>query len=196
LIFEQRLPSTQVHRLAITPEVLGAPGKWLRELESTPDHPGNLKAFDEISNKEIASVAQYIETNKRHLSDKFGLPLTSSRIELIASYYSRNIINIEGAMKKMAFRYEQIKAIEMNFLKNHGINIVLEEDTIDHIIGQWLVQPVDCDAVYKQLSTDFLLGLKLVHEKTGRNRFFITHQALEAPEDFIRRLLQKGPAEA
>jgi ATP-dependent Clp protease ATP-binding subunit ClpX len=196
LIFEQRLPSTQVHRLAITSEVLDAPGKWLRELESTPDHAGNLKAFDEISTKEIASVAQYIETNKRHLSDKFGLPLTSSRIELIASYYGRNIINIEGAMKKMAFRYEQIKAIEINFLKNHGINIVLEEDTIDHIIGQWLVQPVDCDAVYKQLSTDFLLGLKLVHEKTGRNRFFITHQALNAPEDFIRRLLQKGPTEA
>ena len=99
-------------------------------------------------------------------------------------------------MTKLAFRYEQIKTIEMNFLKNHGINIVLEEDTIDHIIGQWLVHPVDADAVYKQLSADFLHGLKLVHEKTGRNRFFITRQAFEAPEDFIRQLLQKGPAEA
>jgi len=196
LIFEQRLPSTHVRQLAITPEVLEAPEKWLQELESTIDHPGNLNAFNEISKKEIASVSQYIQTNKRHLSDKFGLPLTPSRIELIASYYCQNIINIEGAMQKLAFRYEQIKTIEMNFLKNHGINIVLEEDTIDHIIGQWLVHPVDCDAVYKQLSSDFLLGLKLVHEKTGRNRFFITRQALETPENFIRRLLQKGPTEA
>jgi len=196
LIFEQRLPSTQVRRLAITPEVLGAPRQWLRELESTPNHADNLKAFDEISKEEISAVSQYIQTNKRHLGDKFGLPLTPARIELIASFYSRHIIDIESAMTKLAFRYEQIKAIEMNFLKNHGINIVLEEDTIDQIIGQWLVHPVDSDAVYKQLSTDFLHGLKLVHEKTGRNRFFITRQAFEAPEDFIRQLLQKGPTEA
>jgi hypothetical protein len=32
--------------------------------------------------------------------------------------------------------------------------------------------------------------LKLVHEKTGRNRFFITRQALDEPEVFIARLLQ------
>ncbi len=196
LIFERRLPSTQVRRLAITPEVLGAPKKWLQELESTGDHADNLKSFDDISKKEIAWVAQYIQTNKTHLGDKYGLPLTPARIELIASYYSRHVITIENAMTKLAFRYEQIKTIEMNFLKNHGINIVLEEDTIDHIIGQWLFHPVDADAVYKQLSADFLHGLKLVHEKTGRNRFFITRQAFEAPEDFIRQLLQKGPTDA
>ena len=98
-------------------------------------------------------------------------------------------------MQKLAFRYEQIKTIEMNFLKNHGINIVLEEDTIDHIIGQWLVHPVDGDAIYKQLSADFLHGLKLVHEKTGRNRFFITRDALESPDRFIGQLLQEGPTD-
>ena len=98
---------------------------------------------------------------------------------------------MEGALEKIAFRYEQIKTIEINFLKNHGINIVLEDDTIDHIISQWLVHPVDGDAIYKQLSADFLHGLKLVHEKTGRNRFFITRQALDSPDSFIGQLLQK-----
>lgn len=196
MVFEKRLPSTDVQHLAVTPEVLAAPEKWVQELESTPDHPDNMNAFNEISQNEIASVAEYIKSNKRHLSDKFGLPLSLSRIELVAEYFSRNIIDVEGAMTKIAFRYEQVKTIEMNFLKNNGINIILEEDTIDHIIEQWLAHPVDGDAVYKKLSSDFLLGLKLVHEKTGRSRFFITRQALEAPEDFIRQLLQKGPADA
>ena len=195
LLFEKRLPSTQVRRFAVTRQVLESPRKWVQELTSTPEHADNLKAFEEITEKERVWVARYIRDNKSHLSDKFGVPLTTSRIDLAAAYYSRQTINIEGAMTKIAFLYEQIKTIEMNFLKNHGINIILEEETIDQIIGQWLTHPVDADAVYKQLSSDFLLGLKLVHEKTGRNRFFITRQALETPEDFIRELLRKSPAE-
>jgi ATP-dependent Clp protease ATP-binding subunit ClpX len=195
LLFEKRLPSTRVQRFAVTPEVLLAPQKWLGQLESTPEHPGHLKAFEEVTEKERTAVSRYIRDNKSNLSDKFGVPLTPARIDLIASYYSRHTINIEGALTKIAYLYEQIKTIEMNFLKNHGINIVLEEETIDKIIGQWLVHPVDVDAVFKQLSADFLLGLKLVHEKTGRNRFFITRQALERPEEFVRQLLQKGPVD-
>jgi ATP-dependent Clp protease ATP-binding subunit ClpX len=195
LLFERKLPSTRVGRLAVTPELLEAPEEWVARLVANPEDPENQGAFEEITNNEIRSVAEYILENKGHLSNKFGLPLTTARIELIAAYYSRHIINVEGAMQKLAFRYEQIKTIEMSFLKNHGINIVLEEDTIDHIIGQWLVHPVDGDAIYKRLSADFLHGLKLVHEKTGRNRFFITRNALESPDSFIGQLLQKGPAE-
>jgi ATP-dependent Clp protease ATP-binding subunit ClpX len=196
LLFEQKMPSTRVWRLAITPELLEAPLEWAQRLASAPDDPVNLKAADDITENEIRAVAEYIRANKEHLSNKFGLSLTPARIDLIAAYYSRHVVNVEGAMKMLAFRYEQIKTIEMSFLKNHGINIVLEDDTIDHIIGQWLVHPVDGDAVYKQLSADFLHGLKLVHEKTGRNRFFITRQALEAPDSFIGQLLQKGPTDA
>jgi ATP-dependent Clp protease ATP-binding subunit ClpX len=195
LLFEQKLPSTRVGRIAITPELLDAPEEWVDRLASAPDDPVNLKAMEDVTENEISAVVEYIRANKGHLSNKVGLPLTPARGELIATYYSRHIINIEGAMEKLAFRYEQIKAIEMNFLKNHGINIVLEEDTIDHIIGQWFVHPVDGDAIYQRLSADFLHGLKLVHEKTGCNRFFITCQALDSPDSFIGQLLQKGPTE-
>jgi ATP-dependent Clp protease ATP-binding subunit ClpX len=194
LLFERKLPSSQVTRLAITPELLDAPGKWVDRLASTPEDPTNQKAFEQISEDETRAVAEYLQANRKHLSNKFGLPLTDARIDLIADYYSRHIINVEGALEKIAYRYEQIKTIEINFLKNHGINIVLEEDTIDHIISRWLVHPIDCDAVYRQLSADFLHGLKLVHEKTGRNRFFITRQALDSPENFIGQLLKRGPS--
>jgi ATP-dependent Clp protease ATP-binding subunit ClpX len=195
LLFERKLPSTRVKRLAVTPELLDTPEEWVNRLAMAPDEPTNQRAMDRITEYETNEVAEYIRANKEHLSNKFGLQLTPARIELTAAYYSRHTINVEGALQRLAYRYEQIKTIEMNFLKNHGINIVLEEDTIDHIIGQWLVHPVDGDAIYKKLSADFLHGLKLVHEKTGRNRFFITRQALEAPDSFIGQLLQKGPTD-
>ena len=43
--------------------------------------------------------------------------------------------------------------------------------------------------VYKKLSNDFEHGLKLVRDKTGRNRFFITPEALNSPEKYVGDLI-------
>ena len=45
------------------------------------------------------------------------------------------------------------------------------------------------DQFYKQLNDNFEHGLKLVREKTGKSRFFITREALLNPENFIRSML-------
>jgi hypothetical protein len=42
----------------------------------------------------------------------------------------------------------------------------------------------------KQLSKDFELGLKLVRDKSGRNRFFITKKALLDPETYLSELIK------
>ena len=78
----------------------------------------------------------------------------------------------------------------MQFLKKHGINIVFEEEAIDEIFARWLYNGTHLDTIYKQLSDNLEYGLKLVREKTGRNRFFLTAQALTAPDEFISRLLK------
>jgi ATP-dependent Clp protease ATP-binding subunit ClpX len=191
LDFERRLPSTRVRRLAVTVDLLTDPKKWLARLEASPEDPEMQEDFTAIAENEIQWVVDYIRSNKHHLSDKYGLPLSPDRIRLIASYYGSHAVDIEGVIGNLADLYEQTKTLEMNFLKNNGINIVLEDETIDYIIGQWLEHPVDLDTVYKKLSDDLLLGLKLVHEKTGRNRFFITRQAIDTPETFIAGLLKQ-----
>jgi ATP-dependent Clp protease ATP-binding subunit ClpX len=191
LDFERRLPSTRVRRLAVTVDLLTDPKKWLARLEASPEDPEMQEDFTAIAENEIQWVVDYIRSNKHHLSDKYGLPLSPDRIRLIASYYGSHAVDIEGVIGNLADLYEQTKTLEMNFLKNNGINIVLEDETIDYIIGQWLEHPVDLDTVYKKLSDDLLLGLKLVHEKTGRNRFFITRQAIDTPKTFIAGLLKQ-----
>jgi ATP-dependent Clp protease ATP-binding subunit ClpX len=191
LDFEKRLPSTRVQRLAVTVDLLTEPKKWLARLDASPEDPEMKEAFSTIGKNEIQWVVDYIRSNKHHLSDKYGLPLSPERIQLIASYYCSHAVDIEGVIGNLAHLYEQTKTLEMNFLKNNGINIVLEDETIDYIISQWLEHPVDLDAIYKKLSDDLLLGLKLVHEKTGRNRFFITRQAIDDPETFIAGLLKQ-----
>jgi endopeptidase Clp ATP-binding regulatory subunit ClpX len=192
LPYERRLPSTKVKKLAVTVEALGNTRKRLEQLEASPEHSGNLMEFERISNQEAAAVVNYILDNKSRLSDKYGLVLTPERIDYMSTYYGRRNIDIDGVFAKVRNLYEKTKNIEMQFLKNNGLNIVLEEDAIDYIISQWLQHPVDEDAVYKKLTTDFVHGLRLVQEKTGRSRFFITRQTLMEPEAYVSGLLKES----
>jgi len=52
------------------------------------------------------------------------------------------------------------------------------------------LSPINSEDVYKKLTADFELGLKLVQEKTGRTRFFITREALLNPEAYIGNLIK------
>ena len=70
------------------------------------------------------------------------------------------------------------------------MHIVLEEDAIDFIMQKLIESPVSLDDVYQKVNADFELGLKLVREKTGRNRFYITREALLNPEAYVRQLIQ------
>ena len=40
------------------------------------------------------------------------------------------------------------------------------------------------------MSDDLKLGLKLIQEKTNKNRFFISRQALIDPESFLNTLIK------
>ena len=59
-----------------------------------------------------------------------------------------------------------------------------------NIIDQFENSDTKLEDFYTQLSEDFEHGLKLIREKTGRNRFFITKQALLEPEQFINKLIK------
>jgi hypothetical protein len=68
----------------------------------------------------------------------------------------------------------------------------LEEEAIDYIIEQCFITQRTPEAYYRKLTADFEHGLKLVREKTGRTRFFITREALEKPHDYIADLLRRS----
>jgi hypothetical protein len=100
-------------------------------------------------------------------------------------------MDVSKVIKKIKSYYDDVKKIELYFFKNHDINIILEEDAIDFIIEKIVTDDVHLDALYQKLTNDFEHGLKLVREKTGQNRFFITRNALMDAESYVRNLLRK-----
>ena len=190
LEFEKQLPSTRINKFPATKSIIKNPEKFIQTLGSAAGDPETDAEFEKLAREERQRIKQYLESNKKHLTAKYNLTMTPSRMDIVAQFYARNIMDIENVVKHLKSNYDEIKKIELYFFKNHDINIVLEEDAIDFIIEQLIETTVSLEDVYNKVNKDFEHGLKLVREKTGRNRYFITRQALLNPEDHISQLIQ------
>ncbi len=190
LLFEKRLPSTDVKKFPATTAIIDNPQKALDHLTSISNEQELAESFEKLYQIEKENIKSYVEINRKDLSEKYNLTLTPSRIDIVATYYCKRVLDIGNVIGKIKSFYDEIKKIELYFYKSHDINIVLEEDAIDYIIDQLVTSHVDIKDYYKQLTINFELGLKLVREKTGKSRFFITRSALLSPEEFISSLIK------
>ena len=188
--FEKQLPSTRIEKFPATVSLIKDPEKSIQQLTASANDAKIEAVFEKLAREERQWIIQYLELNKKHLSDKYNLTMTPSRMNIVAQFYAKNVKDIENVVKHIKSQYDEIKKIELYFFKNHDINIVLEEDAIDFIIEQLIEAPIHLDDIFKKVNMDFEHGLKLAREKTGRSRYFITRQALLAPEAFISQLIQ------
>ncbi|GBC59286.1 ATPase [Desulfonema ishimotonii] len=192
LPFEKSLPSSKATRLPVTEALLRFPEKHLEEIIATPDNPALHETFERLMRDEKAFIKAHVAANKKNLTEKHNLTLTPSRIDIVSDFYCHHIMDTEQVIRKIKSYSDAIKKLELFFYKSHDINIVMEEEAIDYLIDQLVRSDITIESLYKKLSLDFEYGLKLVREKTGRNRFFITRKALLSPDEFIGNLLKNS----
>jgi endopeptidase Clp ATP-binding regulatory subunit ClpX len=189
LDFEKKLPSTRIKKFPATLDIIKSPNSSIELLTRADDTHLN-EMFVRLDQEESQRITQYLDSNKAHLENKYNLTMTPSRVNIVAQAYAKNIMDIESVVKHIKSQYDDIKKMELQFFKDHDMNIVLEEDAIDFIMEQLIQAPIDLKDVYQKVEMDFEHGLKLAREKTGRSRFFITRQALLDPEAFISHMIQ------
>ncbi len=188
--FETRLPSFKIRRFPITGEAVENPAKVLEKWIAGGDTDRREAEFTRIAEQNRSHLIDYIRENRKMLSEQYGLPLSEYRIERIADEYWNNVVEIGTAVSRIKSYYDLIKKIEIDFYNRHDVNVVLEEDAIDYICELMSNQSLNIDQIYRKLSDDFEYGLKLVREKTGKNRFFISKYALAEPEKFLDNLIK------
>jgi len=189
--FEKRLPSTKIKKFPATAAYIAAPAAAIQSLLDASERPKTDAVFDQLVQAEKETIKGYLKENKNNLTEKYSLTMTPSRIDLVAACYTKNTLDIGKIITRIKSYYDEIKKIELYFYKNHDINIVLEEDAIDFIIEQLIAASIDLKRVYQKIEEDFKYGLKLAHEKTNRNRFFLTRQAMLNPEEYIANLIKE-----
>jgi hypothetical protein len=194
IVFEKSLPSRKISRFPVTREVIEKPEQALKSLFTDV---GSQKADDDFEGMikwEMDAIRTYLTENQSILTDRYRLKMTPSKMDNVAVCYSRNVMDIGRALDRIRALYDDIKAIELDFYKRHDINVILEEDAIDFVIGQLVRSETTLEQLTLQLTEHFELGLKLAMEKTARNRFFLNRWALENPEDYMRNLFKQPPS--
>jgi hypothetical protein len=188
--FETRLPSTNIKQFPVTVSVINHPeatlDKWLKGIDDT----SRIRDFEIIALENKQFIAEYLKENRTVITNQYGLPLSSYRIDKISDYYTSHVTEIGSAVRKIKFFYDQIKKIEIDFYNKHDINIVLEEDAVDGILEKLASGVMNERDVYEKISADFEYGLKLIREKTEKNRFFLSKEALTHPEVFLDQIIK------
>ncbi|MBU0994208.1 MAG: AAA family ATPase [Proteobacteria bacterium] len=191
LPFECKLPSTDIKNFPVTEMVIKNSEDSLSDLLDE----SNRKKWDDmhlsIAEDEKHYIKKYIEANWKALSIKYKLTLSQCRIDHVASYYCKHVTNIGNAIDRVRDYYDDIKKIELSFFKKHDVNLILEEDAIDYVMALLINTPVSNEDIENRLTEDFSDGLKFIREKIGKNRFFLSKEALSDPDMFFTSLFQR-----
>ena len=188
--YERHLPSMDIACLAVTDEAVAAPAQTLARLNDPNLAAPAAERHRQLVASDWTAVRDYLTAHRDRFDQKYGLILTEGRIDLVATCCARQILDVGSAIARVKDLCEAVKQIELQFLNRHDINIVLEQEAVDAVVEQMLTGPRTIADVQRRLSADFELGLKLIREKTGRQRFFISRAALNAPEAYLNELIR------
>ncbi|MBU3951150.1 MAG: ATPase, partial [Proteobacteria bacterium] len=136
-------------------------------------------------------ITDYIRENWKIFSLRHGLTLSEIRCQMVAQYYTGNVMEIEDAVKQIKHFHDSVKEIEVEVSKSYNLNIVFEEDAIDFIIQQFIDHHATSEEILSKLYKDFYDGFNLIREKTGKNRFFLSKTALIDHETYLNDLIRK-----
>ncbi len=188
--FECSLPSMDLDFLAVTEEAVDFPHRVLTRLRDPSRKETERQYHRALQTAEEASVRAHLAEHRSRYDQKYGLALSDGRIGLVAACSTRGILDIDSAIERVKSLSEQVKQLELDFLKRHDINIVLEPEAEERMVELLLSGTQTISDLRQRLSADFELALKLIRDKTGRQRFFISRAALEAPQTYLETLIR------
>lgn len=189
--FEEHLPSSDIDKLTVTEELIREPEPHLEQILSGNCQDQLKVTHQNAENQEKKYITNYISNNWKNLSIRHGLTLSQPRCLLVAEYFRIHITELGNAIKQVKSYYENIKQIEVDFFNQHDLNIVFDEDAIDFLLEQFIRNPITSEDIMAKIYNDFFDGLNLIREKSEKNRFFISRNALIDHKTYLDDLIRK-----
>jgi len=189
--FEKRLPSTQVKEVVVTPELVDHPEAELERLMADPEDPHVKTRFNQAALKERESLKESIWRRESELLLRYHLPLTETRVALLADQYHHWDCDLKTAFEDLAGLHDQVCRFEEKFLEHHGIELHFDPDAMDEILRQAVVRDTSALAVCQEMSKDLEYALKLVRDRTSQDQFLLTREAICDLDAYLNRVIRE-----
>jgi ATP-dependent Clp protease ATP-binding subunit ClpX len=188
--FEKRLPSTGIKELVVTPEVVAQPQEELEKLLAQPDREDFKSRFREAGRREREILKESIWRREKELASRYQLPLTDTRVELMVDQYHHWDCDLKTAFEEMGRLHEQVRGFEDRFFADHAIHLHFDADAMDEILRQAVDRETSAYDVCQELSKDLEYALKLVRDRTSRDHFILTREAICDLDTFLNRVIR------
>jgi ATP-dependent protease Clp ATPase subunit len=189
--FEKKLPSTDIKKMLVTPEVVRSPEAQLDMLLRNPLDKGFLERFERASEKELEDIKKYISTRTEDFQGKSGLEIYERRMDFIARLYLKNVSDINTAFDDFLEMFNQVKHEEASLAEKLEVKVSFDESGVDEIINQAINTGEEAGQLAFQLAKRLEYGLKLVKDRSGIESFVINDEAVIDMENFINSLIKE-----
>ncbi|MFZ7110258.1 MAG: AAA family ATPase [Desulfatiglandales bacterium] len=188
--FEKTLPSTDIKRLIVTPELVDDPEGELKDLRENPDDPQRLKRFARGAEREIEEITSFILGRSEDLRHTSGVGMNDTRIRMIADIYLKKTCDVNTALQDLVDMYQEIKMEEAALPDKIEVRISFDEGAVDELLKQAIETEEPAGALAFQLAKKLEYGLKLVKDRAGMDSFSITGEAVNDMEKYINHLVK------
>ncbi len=191
LPFEKHLPSTDISRVVITPEVVADPEGALKQLLEDPEAPNWQEAYEQAGREEREQLIKMIQRRQVLYSERLPKPLTPARMELIAEEFYRCGMSMEVAFNRVLERFEQVQEFEESFFARYGIKISFTDAAQVAIVTAATAEGTDVPAYCGQLGQLLEPALRLVQDRTGISEFVLPEEAVLETEKYLHELFER-----
>jgi len=177
--------------VVVTPELVDHPEEELERLLADPEDPDRLARFGQAAVKEREILKESIRRREPELLNRYHLPLTEARVELLAGQYHHWDCDLKTAIEDLARLHDQVRRFAEKFLDNHGIELHFEPDAVDEILQQAVARDTSALAVCQEMGKDLEYALKLVRDRTSQDQFILTREALCDLDAYLNRVIRE-----
>ena len=189
LKFEKRLPSTDIHQLVVTRQMVENPEKELKRLLQDPSHPELLARFEALLVREKTEMKKLIQSREGDLKKRYGMFFPEERIDLIAQRMVEKGYDVNTVFEEVVEIQHQIEEFEKGFQRRHGIFLRFNEEAINRVTEMAFEGDGKGTAICSRLLKDYEHGLKLIRDRIGQREFVLTREAVDHPEIYLNRMI-------
>ncbi len=189
--FEKKLPSTNINKFVVTPEVVDNPYKQLEHLLKYSENSGILERFDIARENRIINIKNYIKARIHEFKDEKSINIYDERINLIISIYFKYLTDINTSFEIFYEMYGKIKEEELDLPDRMEVKISFDDSAIDELIKRSIETGKDSDDLAFQVAKRLEYGLKLIKERTGISTFILNKNSIVDMDAYINSLIKK-----
>jgi endopeptidase Clp ATP-binding regulatory subunit ClpX len=192
LAFEKKLPSTTIDKLVVTKAMAEHPSRELKSLLSGKGLATMYQRHQQLIEQEKDDLRECILEKVTSLSAAQQSFLSSESLDIILHTAVVKCRAYQSVLDEAMDIERAVRRFEKKFLGLHGILIQLDEKAVNRLLEKVFTDNERVDILLEELLKNYEHGLKLLREKTGKNSFVFSREAIESPQQYLSDLIKES----